>query len=215
MRRPFTTPADAIAASLRAAGLPRTARLRNGMPVRIRPVRSDDAPRLNAFVCELSAASRGRRFHGCIGECAPFTVQQLVAVDGVRDVAFIATLPFADGERVIGEARYCIRADADGAELALTVADAWQGQGLGEQLIDCLLEAARDAGVRRLYGEVLASNAQMINFLHRVGFKTCARDAGSGVVRVERGVAAGSPRSNERRVGALRRWLINQFVPRV
>jgi len=55
----------------------------------------------------------------------------------------------------------------------------------------------------------------MINFLHRVGFKTCAQDAGNGLVRVERGVAPGSPRSDERPVGALRRWLINQFVPLV
>ena len=215
MHRAHTSPAAAIAASVRAAGLPRKAQLRNGVAIRIRPVRPDDARRFNAFICKLSVASRGCRFHGdigAIGDCAPATLQRLVAADGVRQVAFIATLPCADGEEVIGEARYCVGADADRVELAITVADAWQGQGMADLLLDSLLEAARDAGVRWIYGEVGASNTRMIGFLHRMGFQTCAQGSGHEVVRIERGVAPRLPRAGQRPAGALRRWLLDQFA---
>ena len=60
----------------------------------------------------------------------------LVNVDGVRHVAFVATLRLDHDEEVIGEARYDVSADGDSAELALVVADIWQGQGLAVAMLD-------------------------------------------------------------------------------
>lgn len=207
MRPVPTSPAVAIAATLRAVGHPRSATLRNGAAARIRPLRMDDAQRFGAFVGQLSEGSRGCRFHAGIGDCEPATLQQLVSVDGVRHVALVATLAQRDGETLIGEARYRVGEPPGSAELAIAVADPWQGQGVAEHLIDCLLEAARDAGLRRLYGDVLASHTRLIGFLRRTGFQTCAQGSGGHLLRLERGVAPRAPQAQRRPLGALRRWL--------
>lgn len=212
MRRPHTSPAAAIAASLRAVGQPRSAILRNGVRARIRPLRLDDARRFGDFVGKLSEASRDDRFHGDVGDCTPFTLQQLVCVDGVRHVVFVAALALADGEELIGEVRYRVGDEPGCAEVAIAVVDAWQGQGLADQLIDCLLEAAHDAGLRRLYGEVLAANTRMIGFLHRMGFQTCSQGSSGDLLRLERGVSPRRPQGARGLPGALRRWLIGQFA---
>lgn len=215
MRQVHTSPAAAIAASLRAVGHPRSTTLRNGVPARIRPLRLDDAQRFGAFVGKLSVASRGCRFHAGIGDCAPATLQQLVCVDGVRHVAFVATLALADGEELIGEARYCVGDDPGCAELAIAIADSWQGQGLAGPLIDCLLQAARDAGLHQLYVEALATNIRMIGCLRRMGFRTSVQGSTGNLLRLERGVSPRVAQPDQRLPGALRRWLISQFTPRV
>jgi GNAT superfamily N-acetyltransferase len=207
-----TTTAAAIAATRRAVGVPRQVRLRNGAPAQIRALRSDDAKRFGGFVARLSAASRGERFGRGFGICPPAMLLDLVNVDGVRHAAFVATLKLDDDEEVIGEARYDVSTDGDCAELTLVVADFWQGQGLAEPLLDRLLEAARDAGLRRLVGEVPSSNHRMIRFMQRMGFVACAQGADRPVLRMERGVAPRLPQAPALRpVDVLRRWLNNQL----
>lgn len=217
MPRPHNTPAAAIAASRRAAGLPHRAQLRNGLPVHLRAVRPADARCFGEFVRKLSAVSRGWRFQGGLSPCAPGPLQELVHVDGVNQVCTIATRPRADCaevyEEVIGEARYSVDADADRAELAIAVADTCQGQGLADELLDHLLETARDAGLRCLFCEVPFSNARMIRFMQRMGFVACERDGVSAVLRMEREVASPPRSAATRSVQALRRWLsqLSQF----
>ena len=57
------------------------------------------------------------------------------------------------------------------AEIAVTVADSWQGCGLGRLLLERLIEVARRNGVRCLTGDVLATNARMIRLAQRLGFR--------------------------------------------
>ncbi|MEO5738352.1 MAG: GNAT family N-acetyltransferase [Variovorax sp.] len=191
-----TTPAAAIAATRRAVGLPRHVRLRNGVQAQIRAVRSDDA----------------KRFGRGLGARSPATLVDLVSVDRVRQVAFVATLRLNHDEELIGEARYDVSADGDFAGLTLFVADVWQGQGLADQLLDHLLGAARDAGLRRLVCEVPISNRRMIRFMQCMGFVACAQRADRPVLRMEHGVASRMPQAPVARpVDVLRRWLNNQL----
>jgi GNAT superfamily N-acetyltransferase len=212
MLKPNTSPAAAIAATRRAVGVPRPVRLRNGAPAQIRSVRPDDGKRFGSFVARLSVAARGERFGRGFGACSPAMLVDLVNVDGVRQVAFVATLKLDHDEEVIGEARYGVNADGDCAELTVVVADFWQNQGLGGQLIDRLIEAARDAGLRRLVADVPSSNRRMVRFMQRMGFVASASGAERPVLRMERGVAAQKPQAAARRPAELlRRWLSNQF----
>lgn len=214
MRHANTTPAAAIAATRRAVGLPRHVRLHNGAQAQIRAVRPDDAKRFGGFVAGLSAASRGERFGRGFDACSPATLVDLVNVDGIRRVAFVATLRLDHDEEVIGEARYDVSPDGDCAALTLVVADIWQGQGLADQLLDHLLGAARDAGLRRLVGEVPSSNRRTIRFMERMGFVACVQGADWAELRIElkRGVASRMPQAPAPRpVDVLRRWLNNQL----
>jgi RimJ/RimL family protein N-acetyltransferase len=66
--------------------------------------------------------------------------------------------PGSDGP-VVADARF-IRDEGDpaSAEVALTVADAYQGRGIGTLLLGALAVAARVDGVKRFHARVLADN---------------------------------------------------------
>jgi N-acetylglutamate synthase-like GNAT family acetyltransferase len=84
-------------------------------------------------------------------------------------MAFVATLQ-ADGCEVeIGVCRYGPDAKADVREMAVTIADEWQHKGLGKLLMDHLISAAKQYGVRRLYSLDLADNTMMRELAHEVG----------------------------------------------
>ena len=157
----------------------------------LRPLVAADAAALEALVAQgLSAASRRYRFHGAVNGCPPELSRRLADVDGGAHVALGAWVRDGDHDVLVGEARYCVEADGVSAELAIAVADAWQGHGIADALLRALLNAARRAGLRWLYGIVLDNNARMAAFMARHGFATCAGSRRPGMLRFERGVAA-------------------------
>jgi L-amino acid N-acyltransferase YncA len=97
-------------------------------------------------------------------------LQRLCDPRDARDMAYVATVPVANGEQQIGLCRYAGARPAEGAEISVAVADAWQHQGLGKALLRRLIEHARAHGVRRLYSMDAASNQAMRRLAHDVGF---------------------------------------------
>jgi GNAT superfamily N-acetyltransferase len=79
--------------------------------------------------------------------------------------------------------------DSGHAEIALVVADAWQGRGLGGRLLAVLLEHARQAGLSRLEGVTRTGNDAMRGLATKLGFGL-RRDADPRLVRLERAVGA-------------------------
>ncbi|MBU4603325.1 MAG: GNAT family N-acetyltransferase, partial [Proteobacteria bacterium] len=49
----------------------------------------------------------------------------------------------------------------------MTVADAWQGRGLGELLFSRLLEIARERQMVRVSGVISPDNRSMLNMVHK------------------------------------------------
>lgn len=141
---------------------------------RLRPARADDAAAVGSFLQGLSAASRRQRFHGPCNPRSASLALGLCRVDGVRHQAWLAWADDGDAAVVVGEARFVRGSgtDADAAELAIAVADDWQGSGLADTLMTRLLQAAAAAGVERLYGDVLDTNVRMQAFMHRHGFES-------------------------------------------
>ena len=84
-------------------------------------------------------------------------------------MALAATTMLGGGETLIGVARYVLE-NHQTAEFAIVVADAWQGRGIGRRLLAKLIEVARRRGVRRLYGEILRMNRQMLELVQNLGF---------------------------------------------
>lgn len=140
--------------------------------VEIRRVRATDAAAMSCFVEGLGATARRWRFHGSVSGCSGRLAALLTEADGLRHVAWVACATTDDGrELIVGEARYAVDADeADVAELAISVADAWCGRGIADRLMQALMQAARDAGLRRLRADVMADNARMEGLLQRHGF---------------------------------------------
>jgi len=91
-------------------------------------------------------------------------------VDFSRDMA-LAAATMLDGETLLGVARYVRDRSGDAAEFAIVIADAWQGRGIGRRLLAKLIEAAGRRGVKRLYGDILATNRPMLELARKLGFE--------------------------------------------
>jgi GNAT superfamily N-acetyltransferase len=131
---------------------------------RIRRAHIGDRAAMQSFVEEgLGATTRRLRFHGAIKACSTRLASALVEGEAVW-AAF-------DDSALIGEARFVRdEADPERAEMAIAVADRWQGRGLGAALLGTVLAQAQRAGVRRLLADVMCGNTRMQRFVQRHGF---------------------------------------------
>ena len=144
--------------------------LRDGRRATIRPICRDDIARTEAFIGALSSQSKHSLFLGGVARLSDSEMQRLCNPRDSRDMAYVATVPVADGERQIGVCRYASADPAEGAEISVAVADNWQHQGLGRLLLRRLIEHARLHGVHRLYSMDAADNHAMRSLAHDVGF---------------------------------------------
>jgi RimJ/RimL family protein N-acetyltransferase len=140
--------------------------LRDGSTVAVRPIEPGDRERLRRGFERLSFESRYRRFLSAMPQLSESQLSYLIDVDHHDHEALIAIDP-ASGEAV-AVARY-VRTNPDAAECAVTVADDWQGRGLGTAMLELLAGRAREEQIVRLHALVLADNEQMLDLLQHVG----------------------------------------------
>jgi RimJ/RimL family protein N-acetyltransferase len=152
--------------------------LRDGSEVLIRQVRGSDAPLLADGFARLSARSRQMRFLSPKRSLSAAELRFLTEIDH-HDHEAIGALSPADG-RGVGIARY-IRDSGDpaAAEIAVTIADDWQGRGLGTELLAQLSDRARQAGICRFTATVSADNVAMTGLLWKLGAKLAGRSHGT------------------------------------
>jgi RimJ/RimL family protein N-acetyltransferase len=157
-------------------GTPAT--LRDGSTVLIRQVRRTDAPLLADGFARLSARSRRMRFLSTKTTLSASELRYFTDVDH-HDHEALGALSPADG-RGVGIARY-IRdpGDPEAAEIAVTIADDWQGRGLGTELLVRLSDRARQAGIGRFTATVSADNVAMPRLLWKMGAELTGRSRGT------------------------------------
>lgn len=164
---------------------------------------------MQEFLLRLSGASRRSRFHGVVNVVSPSLLRRLVDADGERHAAWVGCVWGPNGEEIVGEAVwYLVDPTERIGELAISVRDDWQGQGVANELMRMLMASAEKAELRELYGDVLEANARMLAFMRRHGMHPgiCEAPADPGVVRVGRlfnvsPAVPGSPKA------ARRTWL--------
>jgi acetyltransferase len=74
-------------------------------------------------------------------------------------------------EQIVAVARISNAPNATTGELAVVVADAYQGQGIGTELVRRLFDAARRRGLRHIRAEMMADNFQMRRICTRSGMQ--------------------------------------------
>jgi acetyltransferase len=154
--------------------------LADGTNIKIRPIRPEDASIEQSFVRELSPQSRYFRFMQGLNELTQQMLVRFTQLDYSRELALIAVLESHDKETELGVARYVMNPDGDSCEFALVVADRWQNRGIGSRLMSALIDAARQRGIERMEGEILANNQNMLKLTKNLGFSlhTSTEDAG-------------------------------------
>jgi CRP-like cAMP-binding protein len=141
-------------------------RSRDGVDLLLRPVLPGDSARTLQGHVRFSSDTLYRRFMSARVP-SPALMDYLAEVDYVDHFVWVMT--DLDGNPV-ADARF-VRDDHDAAvaEVAFTIADAYQGRGLGSFLIAALCVAATVAGVRKFSGRMLADNVAMRTIMDHYG----------------------------------------------
>ena len=135
------------------------------LAVSTRPVRPDDRSRFCRMWPRLSRDTVYRRFHAPVRMLSSDVVDRLVTVDHDAREALVGVV----GGEVVGVARYDRSpTDPGSAEIAILVEDAWQGMGLGRQLLLELTGLAERRGVRTLTATVQPDNDRVIGLIRRL-----------------------------------------------
>jgi RimJ/RimL family protein N-acetyltransferase len=159
-----------------------TERLPDGVPVVIRPIRPDDKGMLSDGLRRLSPQSVQRRFLTPKRTFSRTELRYLTEVDGRDHVALVAEYPCYPVRRLIAVARFVRLEDApDAAEVAVTVADEWQGRGLGSVLGAHLSHLARNRGIRRFTATMASENTPAHRLMAKLTEHLEQHHVGSGV----------------------------------
>ena len=130
--------------------------LKDGTRLVIRPIRPSDKTVLSAGLKGLSEVSRQRRFLSPKVRFTAAELRYLTELDGHDHVALVAHLIDGTG---VGVARYVrIPGDPPTADVAIVVADALQGRGLGSVMAEHLAAVAAQNGIERFSADMLSDN---------------------------------------------------------
>jgi len=186
--KPSTDPYHHLAIHPYPAHLATTYQLSDGTDIVIRPIRPEDADMEQEFVRELSPEAKYFRFMNALQELSQEMLVRLTQIDYYNEMALVAVNPTSRGEEQIGVARYYTNPDQKSCEFALVVSDAWQGHGIGHQLMQSLMEIARDRGLESMEGQVLSNNTRMLGLMRSLHFAIVRDPEDNAIKRVTIGL---------------------------
>ena len=154
--------------------------LPGGERVLIRRAQPEDVALYPDFLADVSAEDLRLRFFARVAELSAEESDKLSHLDYRHEIAFIA-LDENTGQ-MLGLVRLKDELDEKTAEFAILVGSRLKGHGVGFLLMRRVIDYAKEKGLRRLYGDVLAENAPMLQMSAELGFRT--QDMGSDIRRV-------------------------------
>ncbi|WP_084788528.1 GNAT family N-acetyltransferase [Bradyrhizobium sp. Cp5.3] len=144
--------------------------------VRIRAASASDVASLSAYFISLSPTSRNKRFMGARADFAVVAAECLPKTSHPDRFTLLAELRREGQGTIIGETRYAYDAAASQGEFAISVADAFQRQGVGFLMMTAMEMRAVNLGHDMIAGETARTNAEMRGLAKKAGF----RDTGLG-----------------------------------
>jgi RimJ/RimL family protein N-acetyltransferase len=164
-------------------------RTEGGERVTVRFVEPRDAEALQSYYRSLSTRSRYNRFFGAMSELPKALLERFTHVSEADGFTVVATAQVDGFETIVGEARYMLHQETSSVEFGLSVADRWQGQGIGAALIKNLACRAAAFGAGTLFGDTLRSNSVMTRLARKAGFAFVQHPHDWKLVRFEKELA--------------------------
>lgn len=138
-------------------------RISGGVEVFLRPIKPEDGPAMIRLFNALSPVTIFQRFGQVLHSMPQELLSRHTQIDYDREMALVI---FPEGsEEIAAVGRIIERPGTDQADLGMTVADAWQGRGLGALLFERLLAIAKERNLKRVMGVVSPDNRSMINLV--------------------------------------------------
>jgi acetyltransferase len=142
--------------------------LRDGTQVTIRPIRPDDAPRLQVTFKRLSSQTIYLRFLETLKQLSDKQAIYFANVDYQERMALVAEVEEAGEDSIIAVARYDMLGDSE--------------PGAAESAI--VVNYAREHGVASFLATIHMSNARIMNFVKRSGFPFERKMIEPGIMQV-------------------------------
>jgi acetyltransferase len=196
-----------------------------GMTLLIRPITGDDEARMRQFHRSLSEMSVYRRYfrvlpleqrieHGRLDRaCHPDAREEDVRVaarcdgDGqIVGVARLSHLPDDNGDAGDTDDVGGLSGPARPGELAVIVADAYQGLGIGTRLVRTLIDLARAQGMTSIRADILASNVPMQRLCTHLGMRLRPSPTGDIIAELDLTTCRVDPRESVER----REWRVER-----
>jgi len=158
-------------------------KLKSGLPIQVRHITTADAAHFVDIFNHMGPDSRYRRFHQPLvnpSEAMIWREAERIAqaAPGHSD-GLIAFFKTDDNVLVpIGASRY-ISISPGIVEVAMSVRDDFQGQGVGTLLLQLLTEEAHKAGIQKMVGTIQNSNEAMWAVMDRLAFPLLRRVEGT------------------------------------
>jgi GNAT superfamily N-acetyltransferase len=146
----------------------------------ISPLAQSDKAELEAFIARLSPRTRRLRFFSAVSRLSPSLLEHLMRVDFRERAAFVVRLRGSPKIQAVG--RYELTGPGV-AEVAFAVADEYQHEGIGTELLHHLAFHARANGIRTFSAYVLWENREMFELFRHSGYPMWSQ-ANAGVTEV-------------------------------
>lgn len=146
---------------------------RSKRPAIIRAIRGEDEPNHLAFYNTLSPESIRMRYFYSRGVPTHQELATWTQIDYDREMAFIISADRQEGEgtETLGVVRAVTDADNIRSEFSIVIRDDLQGEGLGEILMQKVIDYCRSKGTLQILGSTLPTNKGMQGLAKKLGFR--------------------------------------------
>ncbi|HDR50336.1 MAG TPA: GNAT family N-acetyltransferase [Mariniphaga anaerophila] len=161
----------------------RTAKLKDGSPVSLRPIKPEDEPMWLELLASCSKESIYHRFRYDFYFDSHEVATQFCFIDYDREIAIVAEVEEEGKKKLIGVGRLIADPDVEMMEYAVLITDAWQKKELGYMLTEYCMEIAKMRDVKQLVAETTRDNKPMISVFRKLNFKIRFNEDGTVTVR--------------------------------
>jgi acyl-CoA hydrolase/GNAT superfamily N-acetyltransferase len=139
-----------------------TKMFRDGLEVRIRPIKPSDEDMMRRLFYQFSDEARYFRYFTRKALMPHKEMQKYVSVDYENILSVVGIVHKGRSEKIIAEARYAYDKFEDNYEMAFVVDEDYQGKGIATFLLNYLIRIAKERGIKKLCAYVLPENESMI-----------------------------------------------------
>jgi acetyltransferase len=157
-------------------------KMRDGRTVLLRSIEPEDEPLWLEMFQNFSEESIRYRFFEIIKDTPHEVRVRYCNIDYDREVAIVAELTEHGKRKILGVVRLIEEPDGKSGEIAVIVADPYQGLGLGSKMIDYMIEICIERELETVYGFMLPGNYRALQLMEKMGFTS--KYQGDGTVKI-------------------------------
>ncbi|RPH86819.1 MAG: GNAT family N-acetyltransferase, partial [Deltaproteobacteria bacterium] len=145
--------------------------LKDGLEIKIRPIKTSDEDMMRRLFYNFSDESKYFRYFASKPIMPHKEMQKYVSIDYEDVLSVVAIVEKGRNERIIAEARYAYDKKTDAYEVAFIVDEEFQGKGVATFLFNYLTKIACDRGIKWFIAYVLPRNEAMLKVFEKSKIK--------------------------------------------